>query len=138
MDKPIQTASPEETQDRAAAWARTLPPGTVIALHGDLGTGKTCFVQGLAKGLGITDSVHSPTYTLINEYKGRIPLYHLDLYRLAGEEEAWDIGIDQYLPGDGITAIEWAVRIEHILPPETIHIHMGYGSNSHERTFNIT
>jgi len=129
--------SPQETMDYAAAWVKTLPAGTVIALHGDLGTGKTCFVQGLAKGLDVHSSVHSPTFTLINEYRGILPLYHLDLYRLRGEEDAWEIGIEHYLPGDGITAIEWADRITRILPPLTLHVKMAYGENPHVRVIDI-
>lgn len=137
MPETIQSNSPEETQDWAAKWVKSLTPGTVIALHGNLGAGKTCFAQGLAKGLGIEAAVHSPTFTLINEYQGILPLYHLDLYRLGGEEEAWEIGIDQYIPGDGITAIEWADRVEHILPPDKIDIFMGYGEESHQRTIKV-
>lgn len=121
----------------AAQWVKNLRAGTVVALHGELGSGKTCFVQGMAQGLNIHTTVHSPTFTLINEYPGEIPLYHLDLYRLRGEEDAWDIGIDQYLPGDGITAIEWADRITRILPASTIHINLGYGDESHVRLIQI-
>jgi len=137
-DGPFISNSPQETMDYAAAWVKTLPAGTVIALHGDLGAGKTCFVQGLAKGLDVHAHVHSPTFTLINEYRGSIPLYHLDLYRLRGEEDAWDIGIDQYLPGDGITAIEWADRISRILPDKSLHIRLDYGEYSHVRVINIS
>ncbi len=134
----IQTESPEATEAWAAAWAQGLPDGTVIALHGDLGAGKTCFVRGMATGLGITAPVHSPTFTLINEYRGPRCLYHLDLYRLAGTEEAWDIGIDQYLPGDGITAIEWAERIAELLPPDTIDVALEHGDDLHQRTIRVT
>lgn len=135
---PTSSSSPEATRAWAAAWARTLPDGTVIALHGDLGAGKTCFVRGLADGLGITVPVHSPTFTLINEYRGPRTLFHLDLYRLGGPEEAWDIGIDQYLPGPGITAIEWAERITPLLPPNTLHVRLDYGSEINDRTIEIT
>ncbi len=126
--------SPEATRAWAAAWVKKLPDGTVIALHGDLGAGKTCFVRGLADGLGITAPVHSPTFTLVNEYRGPRNLYHLDLYRLDGVDEAWEIGIDQYLPGDGITAIEWAERIATLLPSNTIHVHLSYGDDINQRT----
>ena len=133
----IQSDSPEETEAWAAAWAKGLPDGTVIALRGDLGAGKTCFVRGLAAGLGITASVHSPTFTLINEYRGPRCLYHLDLYRLAGAEDAWEIGIDQYLPGDGITAIEWAERISALLPVDTIEVTLEHGDEPHQRTIRV-
>lgn len=129
--------SPEQTRTWAANWVKSLATGTVIALHGDLGTGKTCLVQGLAHGLGITDAIHSPTFTLINEYRGQLPLYHLDLYRLHAEQDAWDIGIDQYLSSDGITAIEWADRISKILPPLTVHIWMSYGDNINSRVIQV-
>ena len=119
------------------AWVHSLPAGTVIALHGDLGAGKTCFVKGLARGLDVEGPVHSPTFTLINEYRGRLPLYHLDLYRLHGPEDALAIGIDQYLPGDGITAIEWADRIESILPANTIHIMLLHGDEPDHREIRI-
>lgn len=133
----IHTDSPEATEAWAAAWAKGLPDGTVIALRGELGAGKTCFVRGLAAGLGITAPVHSPTFTLINEYRGPRCLYHLDLYRLGGVEEAWDIGIDQYLPGDGITAIEWAERIATLLPPGTIAVTLEHGDDLHQRTIRV-
>jgi len=129
--------SAEETMAWAMKWVHTLPAGTVIALHGDLGAGKTCLVQGLARGLDVTGPVHSPTFTLINEYKGRLPLYHMDLYRIRNEEEAWQIGLEQYVPGDGITAIEWADRISRALPDTTIHIIMEHGIEPHQRIIKI-
>jgi len=129
--------SPEATEAWAAGWVTQIPDGSVIALHGDLGAGKTCFVRGLATGLGITSPVHSPTFTLINEYRGPRTLYHLDLYRLAGPDDAWEIGIDQYLPGDGITAIEWADRIPTLLPATTIHIDFGYGDEINQRVIHV-
>lgn len=121
----------------AMTWAHTLKSGTVIALHGELGAGKTCLVQGLARGLDVQEPVHSPTFTLINEYCGRMPLYHLDLYRLHSENQALDIGIENYLPGDGITAIEWADRIEGLLPPGTIHLVLEHGEEPGHRIINL-
>ncbi len=132
-----QSESPEETVAWAAAWVKRQPDGTVIALRGDLGAGKTCFVRGLAAGLGFSGSVHSPTFTLINEYRGPRILYHLDLYRLAGPDDAWEIGIDQYLPGDGITAIEWAERIKPLLPSNTVFIELRYGDEINQRVINV-
>jgi len=133
----FKSESPEQTVAWASEWVTTLAAGTVIALHGDLGAGKTCLVQGMAKGLGVAGSVHSPTFTLINEYRGRIPLYHLDLYRLHGEHDAWEIGIDQYLQSDGITAIEWADRIAKLLPEKTIHIHLTHGDEINTRLVKV-
>lgn len=129
--------SPEETVAWAAAWVKQQPDGTVIALRGDLGAGKTCFVRGLAAGLGFNGSVHSPTFTLINEYRGPRTLYHLDLYRLAGPDDAWEIGIDQYLPGEGITAIEWAERISSLLPDHTVFINLSYGDEINQRVIEV-
>ncbi len=107
----IHTSSPEETQAWAAQLGALLFPGAVIGLEGDLGAGKTCFVKGLATGLGLNeDEISSPTFTLIAEhYRGRLPLYHIDLYRLEGAklEEVGEIGIEEYLAGQGVAAIEW-------------------------------
>lgn len=114
--------SVDETWRIAAELGRGLGPGAVLALHGQLGSGKTCFVQGLAAALGIKQPVTSPTFKLVNEYQGTLPLYHLDLYRLNGEEESFSMGIEDYLFGEGITAIEWADRIPDLLPDSTIHI----------------
>lgn len=137
MPETFTSNSPDETMAWAMAWAHRLPAGTVIALHGDLGAGKTCLVQGLARGLDVSGPVHSPTFTLINEYKGRMPLYHMDLYRIHSEEEAWLIGLDHYIPGDGITAIEWADRIRSAWPESTIHVVMEHGPEPHQRIIKI-
>ncbi len=99
----------------------------MLALHGDLGAGKTCFIQGLAEALGVTATVSSPTYTLINEYRGRVPFYHADLYRLDDPAEALRAGLDDYLHSDGVTAIEWAERASTLLPARTIHVYLRSG-----------
>jgi tRNA threonylcarbamoyladenosine biosynthesis protein TsaE len=108
MTHELSVHSAEETKTVAAGLARLVTPGTVIGLTGDLGAGKTCFVKGLAAGLGIDENdVYSPTFTLIAEhYKGRLPLYHIDLYRLEGGEIE-GLGLEEYLFGQGITVIEW-------------------------------
>jgi len=129
--------SPEETQRAAATLAAALQPGSVLALHGDLGAGKTCFIQGLARALGVTATVNSPTYTIISEYRGRLPLYHVDLYRLDDAEEALRTGLDEYLHGDGVTAIEWAERAAPLLPAHTIHVYLAAGASPDERTIEI-
>jgi len=133
----VTTHSPEETQQFAADWARKIEPGAVLALYGDLGAGKTCWVQGLAEGLGVEQAVISPTYTLVNEYKGSVPLYHIDLYRLKDPDEVWDMGWDDYIFGQGITAIEWAERVESILPKSTIRIRIEPGLEPEERMIAI-
>ncbi len=134
----ILTRGPAETHRFAAALAAELRPGAVLALHGDLGAGKTCLVQGLACALGIRGAVNSPTFTLINEHGGgRLPLYHIDLYRINGPAEALGLGLDDYLLGQGITAIEWAERIAPLLPRTTIHIRLEAGAAPDERRITI-
>ena len=107
------TTSPTETEAIGAALGQILPPGTVIAYRGDLGAGKTAFTRGLAKGLGCTDMVTSPTYTIVNEYlSGRIPLFHFDMYRLASSDDLWDIGWEDYLERGGVCAVEWSENVD--------------------------
>ena len=106
------TNSPSETEAVGAALAQVLQPGTVIAYRGDLGAGKTAFTRGLARGLGVTERVTSPTYTIVNEYLGgRMPLFHLDMYRLGSEDELFDIGWDDYLERGGVCAVEWSENV---------------------------
>jgi tRNA threonylcarbamoyladenosine biosynthesis protein TsaE len=133
----VETHSPEETWELAAELAGDLGPGTVMALHGDLGAGKTCFIQGYAAALGIAEPVTSPTYTLIGEYEGRLPLHHIDLYRLSGPEEALGLGLEEYFDVNGITAIEWAERAEGLLPPDLLHIQINADQHTGKRTFRI-
>lgn len=118
----LHTSSPEETASFAYALARKLSIGDVITLNGDLGAGKTTFTKGLAKGLGIKRNVNSPTFTIIKEYTGRLPLHHMDLYRLDHGEE--DLGLEEYFEGQGVTVIEWADRIAERLPPERLNINI--------------
>ena len=109
--------SPEETFAFGGALAATLRHGDVIALTGDLGAGKTHLVKGLAHGLGVVAEITSPTFTLIHEHThGKIPLYHIDLYRLDSPDEALKIGLDEYLDGDGVTVIEWADKFPVLIP----------------------
>lgn len=133
----VETNTPEETWQLAADLADALEPGTVIALHGDLGAGKTCFIQGFAAALGIDEPITSPTYTLIGEYEGRLPLHHIDLYRLTGPDEALGLGLEEYFDVNGITAIEWAERAEGLLPDDVLHIQIHADEHSGTRTFRI-
>ena len=106
------THSPEETEKIGAALGKTLPPGTILAYEGDLGAGKTAFTRGLARGLGCSDIVTSPTYTIVNEYvSGRIPLFHFDMYRLRSSDDLFDIGWEDYLERGGICAVEWSENV---------------------------
>lgn len=129
--------SPEETLDWAAEFAARLQPGAVLALIGDLGAGKTCFVQGLAEGLKVSGPVNSPTYTLVNEYEGRLPLYHMDVYRLNDPEEALDFGLNEYLYGRGVTVIEWADRLGDVLPATAWHLYFENGDSEFQRRIRI-
>ena len=106
------TNSPSETEAVGAALARVLKPGAVIAYRGDLGAGKTAFTRGLARGLGVKESVTSPTYTIVNEYlSGSMPLFHFDMYRLGSEDELFDIGWEDYLERGGVCAVEWSENV---------------------------
>ena len=118
------THSPAETEALGAKLAQKLTPGTVIAYLGDLGAGKTAFTRGLARGLGFTDLVTSPTYTIVNEYLGgRLPLFHFDMYRLASADDLWDIGWDDYLERGGVCAVEWSENVSDALEdPITVNI----------------
>ena len=114
--KQYESFSYDDTQVIAKEIADTLKGGEFIAMYGDLGAGKTAFVQGLAKALGITNHVTSPTFTIVNEYEGRLPLYHFDVYRIADPDEMYEIGYDDYIDSDGVCVVEWAELIEELLP----------------------
>jgi len=122
----FKTESPEETQALGEKIGKMLKRGDVIALIGDLGTGKTCLTQGIARGVGIArnEIVSSPSYILINEYNGTVPIYHIDLYRLENSEEIAELGLSEYVEGDGICIIEWAERMADALPDSCIKIHI--------------
>ena len=112
----------DETLALGAAFAGVLKRGDAVCLFGDLGTGKTVFVKGMAKGLGIRpEKVHSPTFTLMNIYEGRIPLYHFDLYRIRAED-LFGLGYEEFFYGNGITAVEWSERLEALLPRDHWHV----------------
>ena len=107
------TNSPAETEAIGAALGKIIEPGTVIAYRGDLGAGKTAFTRGLAKGLGCTEIVTSPTYTIVNEYLGgRIPLFHFDMYRLRSSDDLFDIGWEDYLDRGGVCAVDWSENVD--------------------------
>ncbi|MGG1879945.1 tRNA (adenosine(37)-N6)-threonylcarbamoyltransferase complex ATPase subunit type 1 TsaE [Paenibacillus cisolokensis] len=132
----MTSSGPEDTQ-RLAAWlADKAEPGTVIGLDGDLGAGKTAFSQGFAKQLGVSGVVNSPTFTIIKEYAGRLPLYHMDVYRLS-LDEADELGLDEYFYGDGVCIVEWSRLITELLPEQYLHIHMETIDEFH-RTITLT
>lgn len=122
-DRKITSLNVEETQRIAAALAKVVVPGTVIALEGDLGAGKTHFTQGLARGLGVGEAVTSPTFNVMSVYdQGRLPLYHFDLYRLEDALELEDIAFYDYVEADGVSCIEWAVKFPEEIPAQALWI----------------
>ena len=115
------THNEAETEALGARLAAVLTPGAVVAYRGDLGTGKTAFTRGLARGLGYTGRVTSPTFTIVNEYEGgRLPLFHFDMYRLADADELFDIGWEDYLDRGGVCAVEWSEQVSEALPEGSI------------------
>lgn len=117
------TNSPEETEKIGAAIGKIIPAGTVLAYRGDLGAGKTAFTRGLARGLGFTEAVTSPTYTIVNEYLGgRLPLFHFDMYRLSSADDLFDIGWEDYLDRGGVCAVEWSENVAEALPEDTVWV----------------
>ncbi|MBI5682540.1 MAG: tRNA (adenosine(37)-N6)-threonylcarbamoyltransferase complex ATPase subunit type 1 TsaE [Deltaproteobacteria bacterium] len=129
----FNTNSQEETRKLGKKIGAKLKAGDVIALIGDLGSGKTTFVQGLAKGLGVNELVKSPSFTIVNEYKGRMPLYHIDIYRLGSVSELTEAGIEDFFYTDVVTVVEWAEKGLPLLPPEYILIKFYYtGENSRQ------
>lgn len=118
-----ETYSAKETFELGRQMGLAAAPGGIYCLDGDLGTGKTVFTQGFAAGLGISEPVNSPTFTIICEYEdGRIPFYHFDVYRIGDPEEMEELGYEEYFFGDGVTMIEWASLIEELIPAEAVHI----------------
>jgi tRNA threonylcarbamoyladenosine biosynthesis protein TsaE len=116
-ERPLEiiTTSAAETEDVGRRLALQLRPGEVVACRGDLGAGKTALTRGIARGLGIDDAVTSPTYTIVNEYRGRLPLFHFDLYRLSGPDDLFDIGWEDYLERGGVCVVEWSERAGDLL-----------------------
>ena len=132
----LQSASPEETERAGETLAARLRPGSVVALVGELGAGKTCFIRGLVRGLGVNQTVSSPTFVLVNEYRGRLPVFHVDAYRTESLAELLDLGLDEYIGGDGVTVVEWADKLPALLPAHTIWVHL-MGLGDEPRTINI-
>jgi len=122
MGAELTTISPEETEAAGAGLGATLKSGDVVALTGELGAGKTVFVQGLARALGVGTAATSPTFVLVNEYRGRVPVHHVDAYRTTSLAELMDLGIEEMMDGDGITVIEWAERVEPLLPARAVRV----------------
>lgn len=118
--------------------AGKLKPGDVVALIGDLGTGKTTLTKSIAEGLGITEMITSPTFTIVQEYtEGRLPLYHFDVYRLCDLEEMFELGYEEYFFGQGVCVVEWADQIMEIIPEDAIIIRIDYGTSEDERIYHF-
>jgi tRNA threonylcarbamoyladenosine biosynthesis protein TsaE len=131
----IATRSPEETEAAGQELGRTLRAGDVVALTGELGAGKTCFVQGLARGLGVRGLATSPTFVLINEYRGRLPVHHVDAFRTASLTELMDLGLPDLFDEGGVTVVEWADKVGPLLPARTIHVEIvGVGDEPRQIT----
>lgn len=127
-----------DTRKFGTELAKKLKPGDVIALIGDLGTGKTTLTKSIAEGLGITEMITSPTFTIVQEYSsGRLPLYHFDVYRISDPEEMYELGYEEYFFGQGVCVVEWADQIEELIPEGSIVIRIEYGENEEERIYNI-
>ena len=136
MPESIQSHSAAETEALGARLAERLGPGDVVALTGELGAGKTCFTQGLARGLGVAGRAVSPTFVLINEYRGRLPVHHVDAYRTESLTELLDLGLDELFSGDGVTIVEWADKLLPLLPAHTVHVHIE-GVGDEPRTIRV-
>lgn len=129
----------EETRAFGLELGASLRKGDIVALIGDLGTGKTALTKYIAQGLGIRDTITSPTFTIVQEYRqGRLPLYHFDVYRIGDPEEMYELGYEEYFYGDGVCVIEWADLIEELLPEYTKTIRIEYGKNQEERIYQCT
>jgi tRNA threonylcarbamoyladenosine biosynthesis protein TsaE len=132
----IITRTPEETRELGRQVGALAQPGDVYLLCGNLGAGKTCFTQGIARGLGIEEYVMSPSFVIVREHHGRLPLYHIDLYRLEGVDETVDLGMDVYLYGKGVCVVEWAERARSVMPAEHLMAQIDYAGDE-ERCFRI-
>ena len=137
--KVVYIKNEQETRSFGKKLAAELAPGIVIALTGDLGTGKTALTKSIAEGLGITEVITSPTFNIVKEYySGRIPMYHFDVYRIGDIDEMYELGYEEYFYGNGVCIVEWADLIEEILPENTKYIYIEYGPKEGERIYKCT
>ena len=130
--------SVSETEAFGERLGRTLHPGAVVAFTGTLGMGKTAFTRGLARGLGCRGRVTSPTFTIVNEYDGAIPLFHFDMYRLGSSDELYDIGWDDYLTRGGVCAVEWSERVADALPEDVVTVDIARGETDDARIITVS
>ena len=132
------THSPQETEQLGERVAALLSGGEVLAFSGGMGMGKTVFTRGLARGLGASSAVSSPTFTIVREYAGRVPIYHFDMYRITCWDDLYSCGFFDYLDGDGVLVVEWSENVEDALPAETIRIAVSRGEAENDRVFEIS
>ncbi len=118
----VLSASEQETERLGEQLGARLRPGVVLAFYGGLGAGKTAFIRGVARGLGVEGRVTSPTFTIVNEYPGRVPLFHFDMYRLGSSDELFEIGWEDYLARGGVCCVEWTENVEDAIPPEAVRV----------------
>lgn len=138
MQKTYKITSVEETWAAAAEVAKLLKPGSVIALHGELGAGKTTFMQGVAVALGLNRPITSPTFTLANEYEAaEFKLVHMDLYRLTSPEDLLAIGYAEHIENGAVVAVEWPERAEELIPPDAIHLYLELGDGMEDRIIRV-
>ncbi|WKV09815.1 tRNA (adenosine(37)-N6)-threonylcarbamoyltransferase complex ATPase subunit type 1 TsaE [Thermoanaerobacterium sp. CMT5567-10] len=137
MKMSFKTKSPIETEKIGFKLGNLLKRGSIVLISGELGVGKTVLTKGIAKGMGIDDYVTSPTFMIVNEHLGDIPLYHFDVYRIEDYTELYDIGYEEYFYGDGVCVIEWPEKIKPLIPKENIFIRMNMGDTFDERTIEI-
>lgn len=135
----LELSSLERTEAFGKILGEIVEPGDIVTLEGPLGAGKTALTQAIARGLGIDPRIYvtSPTFSLLHEYQGRIPLYHMDLYRLTGEDEIESLGFSEYLYGNGLTVIEWPERLGSLMPLERLHVALAISGET-SRTANLT
>ncbi|MGF6376957.1 tRNA threonylcarbamoyladenosine biosynthesis protein TsaE [Clostridiales Family XIII bacterium PM5-7] len=135
----VYIQSEADTRDFGIALGKEAKPNTVIALIGDLGTGKTTLTKYIAEGLGITERITSPTFTIVCEYhSGRLPLYHFDVYRIENGEDLFEIGAEDYFDAGGVSVVEWADQVAEILPEDTLCVFIEYGEHQGERVYKCT
>ena len=134
----ILSNGPEETRSIGRLVGESAQAGDVFLLTGPLGAGKTCLTQGIAEGLGVQGYVRSPTFVLTTQYEGRLRLYHLDLYRIDAPLEAWDLGLDEQLFGEGVCVVEWADRAPDIFPEESLWVSLDHAGRGDERTLEFS
>jgi tRNA threonylcarbamoyladenosine biosynthesis protein TsaE len=138
MKQTFRTYSEDETILAGIKFAKRLTSGSVVTLFGDLGTGKTRFIKGICNGLGVQEHVASPTFTIVNEYTSNtIKIFHFDFYRVKSVIEIKEIGFDEYIYGDGVCVIEWADRVQELLPPNRFDVHLSLGENEFTREISI-